>query len=118
MQLAFGLAGVACAQDLFDGAEQAVAIVEHGAIEFLALRLVNGARLQGFKIQAYGGDRGFQFVCHRVNESVMLGVAADLAHQECGIEHDSTDDHQNQNDSKEKQDRVAPAEQHPADVEH
>ena len=75
MQRRLACPEMAGAQDLLDGAEQAVAVVEHGAIELLALGLVDGPGLQGFQIQADGGDRGLQLVRDRVDEGVVLGVA-------------------------------------------
>ena len=60
------------AQDLLDGGEQAVAVGQHGAVELLALLFVDGARLQGFQIQADGGDRGLQLVRDGVDEGVVL----------------------------------------------
>ena len=83
--------GAAGAQDLLDGAEQAVTVVEHGAIELLALGLLDGAGLQGFQVQADGGDRGLQLMRDRVDKRVVLGVAPNLAHQKGGVENYSGD---------------------------
>ena len=86
MRLAAHAAG---AQDLLDGGEQPVAVLQHDAVELLALGLVDGARLQGFQIQADGRDRSFQLVGDGVDERVVLFVAADFAHQKDGVEHDA-----------------------------
>ncbi len=110
-------AHAAGAQHLLDGGQQPVAVVQHDAVELLALGLVHGAGLQGFQIQADGGDGSFQFVGDGVDEGVVLLVAADFAHQKDGIQHDAAADHQHQQDPEHQQDAVPPVQQEVADVE-
>ena len=53
----------------------------------------------------------------RVDESVVLFVAPDLADQKRGVEHHANDDRQSQQRAEEQQDAGVPAQQHPADVQ-
>jgi hypothetical protein len=116
LQLAFGLAGLAGAQNLFDGAEQTVAVIQHRAIKFLPLGFFDVAGLQCFEIQPNRGHRRLQLVRHRVDKRVVLGVAPDLTDQEGGIQNYAGNHHQDQNDAKKEHDRMAPPQQYPTDV--
>ncbi len=100
IELAPAVTDAAGAQDLFDGRQQAVAILQHDAVELLALGFIHRARLQRFEIQPDGGDRSFQFMCDGVDEGVVLLIAADFADQEDGIQHDAADDHRQQQDPR------------------
>ena len=114
---AAGAPDAAGAQHLFDGGQQAVAILQHDAVELLALGLVDRARLQRLQIQPDGGHRRLQLVRDRVDEGVVLFVAPDLPHQKDRVQHDAADDHRQQQDPQEQQDAGAPVQQNPADIQ-
>src|ERR1700689_3160222 len=65
-------------EDLLDGAEKAVGVGEHDFVELLALSFGDFATLEGFEIEADGGDGGFELVGDGVEEGVLALVAADL----------------------------------------
>ena len=56
---AMALAELSGLEDLFDGGEETVGVGEHDLVELLALRLVDGAALEGLKVEADAGDGGF-----------------------------------------------------------
>ena len=112
-----GAAHAPGAQHLLDGGQQAVAILQHDLVEFLALGLVHRARLQRFQIEPDGRHRSLQLVGDGIDEGVVLFVAADFAHQKDRIQHDAAADHQHQQDAQDQQDAVPPVQQDIADVE-
>jgi hypothetical protein len=73
-------------QDLFHGVQQAVGIEQHELVELAPLRFFHLAPLQGFEVEADGGDRRLQFVGDGVDEAVVLLVAANFADQKNRIE--------------------------------
>ncbi len=91
-----GGSDAAGAQHLFDGGQQPVAVLHHGAVELLALGFVDGAGLQRFQVQPDGRDRSLQLVRDGVDEGVVLFVAPDLADQKRGVQHHADDDDQSQ----------------------
>ena len=117
VELGRGRPGAAGSQHLLDGGQQTIAVLQHDLVELVALVFVDGPGLQGFQIQADGGDGSFQFVRDGVDEGVVLFVPADLAHQEDGVQHDAGDDDGDQQDAESEQNSGAPVEQYPADVE-
>jgi len=62
-------------QNLLDGAEKALGIVQHEAVKFLALGFIHIAPLQGLQIQADRRNRSLQLVGDGVDETIMLFVA-------------------------------------------
>src|SRR5262249_16734518 len=66
-------------QYLLDSIHQAVAVLEHQAIELLALGLIELSAFQSLQMQANRGNRSLQFVGNRINEAVVLLVAANFA---------------------------------------
>src|ERR1700732_3387228 len=81
-------------QDLLDGRQQTVAVLDHGAIELLALWLLHGASLQRLEGKPDGCNRGLQFVRYGIDEGVMLLVAPDFTNQEGCVQHNTADDGQ------------------------
>src|SRR5690348_10216439 len=63
-------------ENLLDSREKPVAIGQHGRVELLAAILVYAARLERFQIKPDGSDGSFEFVGYRVNEGVVLLIAA------------------------------------------
>ena len=90
-------------QHLFDGAEQPVAVLQHHAVELLALGLVDLTILQRLQVEPHRRDRRLQLVGDGVDERLVLLVAADLAHQEDGVEHDAGDDEGKDEDADDQQ---------------
>ena len=90
---------------------------QHQIIKLLALRFVHFTALHGFQVQADGSDGSFQFVGDRVDETAVLFVAADLAHQENGVEDHAGDDGEEKYHAEEEQHDFATVEDDPADVQ-
>ena len=105
------------AQDLLDGALQALGVLDHDRVELLPLRLVDAAALERLEIQAYGGDRGLQLVGDGVDERVVLFVPPDFAHKEDRVQHHARDDERENQDAEDQQPGFAPVDDDPADVE-
>ena len=68
MQEAVGRSHATGLENLFDGREQAIAVVEHDAVELAALRLVQVPRLQRLQVKSDGGDRRLQLMRDGVDE--------------------------------------------------
>ena len=72
-------------EDLLDRAQQTIGIVQHEAIELVALGFIHIAVLQGLQVKPDGGDGRLQFVGDGIDKTVMLLIAPNLPHQEAGI---------------------------------
>ena len=105
------------AQHLLDRVQQPVAVLQHDPVELVPLGLVELARLQRLQVQPHRRDRRLQLVGHGVDEGVVLLVAADLAHQEDGVEHEPVMIEQEEDDAEDREHALAPVEHDPADVE-
>src|SRR5579862_5345354 len=92
------------AQDLLDGGEQAVAVLDHGAVKLLPLRFFDGAGLQRLQVEADRGDGGLELVRHSVDESVVLFIAPNFANQKRGVEDNAHDDHEGKQRAEEQKD--------------
>jgi hypothetical protein len=97
--LAVALAQLSGFQDLFDSGEEAVGVCEHDGVELLTLGLVDGAALEGFKIETDAGDGSLKLVGDGVEEGVLALVTAYLADQEDGVEDDAGDKDGEENDA-------------------
>src|SRR5256885_17006689 len=95
--------------------QQAVAVLEHDAVELLALVRVQLSRLQSLQIESNGRDRRLQLVRYRVQKRVVLFVATDLADEKDGIQDHPGDDQSKENDAQNRQHAGAPVEDNPAD---
>ncbi len=117
--LAVALAELASLEDLLDGAEEAVGVGEHDAVELLALGLVDGTALEGFEVEADGGDGGFELVGDGVEKGVLALVAADLAKKEDGDEDDAGDEDGEEDDAEDERGDAAlvGGDDDPADIE-
>ena len=82
-------ADAAGAQHLLDRVQQPVAVLEHDPVELAPLGLVELAGLERLQVEPDRRHRRLQLVGDGVDEGVVLLVAADLAHQEDGVEHDA-----------------------------
>ena len=105
-----------CALPIYGG-EQTVRIGEHDAVEVLALGLGDVAALQGFKVEADGGDGGFELVGDGVEEGVLALVAADLADEEDGVEDDAGGQQGEEKDAEDERKDAAFMEDDVADVQ-
>ena len=77
----------ACLQDLFDGAEQPVAVGKHHVVKFVAVSSWRDVRaFERFEIKLDRGDRRFQLVRDRVEKCVVLFVAAYLADEKYRVQ--------------------------------
>jgi hypothetical protein len=103
-------------EHLLDGSEEAAGVGEHDAVELLALGLGDVAALEGFEIEADGGDGGLEFVGDGVEEGVLALVAADLANEEDGVEHDTGDEQPEENEAEDDERESALVENDPGDV--
>ena len=101
-------------QDLFHGVQQAVGIEQHELVELAPLRFFHLASLQGFEVEADGGDWRLQFVGDGVDEAVVLLVAANFADQKNRIEDEARNDGAKKNDAQKNLDALAPVEDDPA----
>jgi hypothetical protein len=90
-------------EDLLDGAEEAVGVGEHDAVELLALGFGDVAALEGFEVEADGGDGGFELVGDGVEEGVLALVAADFADEEDGVEDDAGDQQGEEDDAEDEE---------------
>ena len=105
------------AQHLLDGVLQAIGILQHDAIELLALRVADLARLQRLEVQADRRDRRLQLVRDRVEEAVLLFGDAHFADQEHRVDDEARDDQGEGDDAEHERRDAPPVHQDPADVE-
>jgi hypothetical protein len=101
-------------QHLFHGAQQAIGIEQHELVELPALRFFHLASLQGFEVEPDGGDGRLQFMGDRVDEAVVLLVAANFADQKNRIKDEARNDCAKKNDAQKDLDALAPVEDDPA----
>ena len=78
---ALPLSSFARFQNLLNGVQQALGVEQHGLIELAPLFHVHFASLQSLEIEPDGCDGRLQFMCDRVDEAVVLFIAADFADQ-------------------------------------
>ena len=79
----------------------------HGSVEVLALGFGDVSALQGFQVEADGGDGGFEFVGDGVDEGILALVAADFANQEDGVENDAGHQQAKQEDAEDEREDAA-----------
>src|ERR1019366_3063634 len=107
------VSSLSCLQDLFDGPQQTVGIVEHDAVKGAPLGLVHVAALQGLEVETNGRQRCFQFVGDRIDKAVVLFIAANLAHQEAGIQNEAGGDGAEEDHAEENSDSGLPVQNDP-----
>jgi hypothetical protein len=110
------LSQVTGSQYLLHGIDQTVGILQHDAVETLALRFIQVARLQRFQVKTDGGDRRLQFMSDSIDKAVMLFAAAHLAHQKYRVQGDPGDDESEEDNAKSDHPQLTPVD-HPRDVE-
>src|SRR6266481_4722209 len=114
LRRAFLLRRLTRLQHLFDGMQQALGIEQHQLIELPPLRFSYLESLQSLEVEPDGRDRRLQFMGDRVDEAVMLLVAANFTDEENRIEDEAGDDGAKKNDAKKNFDALAPVEDDPS----
>ena len=117
VSLAVALPDFSGFQNLLNRAQEPVRIFEHETVEIMAAAFIHLTPLQGFKVKPDGGDGSLQFVRDRVQEAVLLLIAADFAHKKNGIQNHARDDHEEEDDAENQRHHLAPVEHDPGDVE-
>src|SRR5689334_22002150 len=108
------MSGLAGFEHLLDGAQQAIGVVDHEAVEIRALGFVHLAALQSLQVETDGSDGGFKFVSDGVDETVMLLVAADFTNQEAGVQDDAGGDGGEENEGQKNLNIGAPVQNNPS----
>src|SRR5690348_6690931 len=94
--------------------QQALGIEQHQLVELPPLRFSDLESLQSLNVEPDGSDRRLQFMGDRVDEAVMLLVAANFADEKNRIEDEAGDDGAKKNDAEKNFDALAPVEDDPA----
>ncbi len=115
--VACSLAHLSRLEHLLHGGQEPLAVGEHDVVELLPLRLRHLVPLQGFQIQADGGDGGLEFVGDGIEKAVVALVALDLTHQKYGVQNQTGDQQQEEENADDQQDHAAPVDDDPGDVE-
>src|ERR1700677_867008 len=102
-------------EHLLDGAQETIGVVKHAAVKLAALRLVDVTMLQRLQVKADGCNRGLEFVRDRVDETVVLLVAANLAQQKNCIEDQPGRNGTEENHAQKNFDAFTPIEYDPAE---
>jgi hypothetical protein len=83
---------VACAlahfsrlEHLFHGRQEAFTVGEHDFVELLPLGLGQLVALQGFQIEADGGDGRLEFMSDGIEKTIVALVPLYLSHQKYGV---------------------------------
>src|SRR6202521_3947225 len=110
LRRAFLLRRLTRLQHLFDGVQQALGIEQHQLVELPPLRFSDFESLQSLKVEPDGRDRRLQFMGDRVDETVVLFVAANFTDEKNRIEDEAGDNSAKKNDAKKNFDALAPVE--------
>lgn len=103
-------------ENLLDGAEEAVGVGEHDLVKLLALDFRNFAALEGFEVEANGGDGSLELVGNCVEEGILALVAANLANQEDGVQNDAGSEQGEEDHAKDDGGDASFVEDDPGDV--
>jgi hypothetical protein len=114
MRRAFFLRRFSRLQHLFDGVKKTIGIEQHQFVEIPPLVLGHLASLQGLQIKTNRGDGSLQFMGDRVDEAVMLLVAANFTDEKNRIEDEAGDYGAKKNDAEKHFDALTPVEDDPA----
>src|SRR5580698_4292446 len=104
-------------EHLFHRGQEPVSIGEHDVVELLPLGFRQFVALQGFQIQADGGDGGLEFVGDGIEEAIVALVPLDLTHQKNGVKDEAGNEQQKEGNTNDQQDQAAPVDDDPGDVE-
>src|SRR5580765_3255350 len=100
-------------QYLLNGVAQAVRVLNHQTIKFAALCLLQVPALQRLQVEADRGNRSFQFVSYRVDETVVLLVLSNFADQKAGIQDEPGHDGAKENNPEKDFDAFLPVQDYP-----
>ena len=106
-----------CLEHLLNGCQEPLTIGQHDVVELLTLRLRQLSALQGFQVEADGGDRCLQFMGDGIEKTIVALVSPHFPHQEDGIQDHAGDQQQEEGQANHQQDEAAPVDDDPADVE-
>jgi NAD-dependent dihydropyrimidine dehydrogenase PreA subunit len=109
--------GAAGAEDLFHGLRQTIGIAEHHAIKLVSLRFREVPPQQRLEMKADGRDWSLQLMSNGIDEAVVLLAAAQLAHQETGVDNHSGNNEGKEDDTEKQQNTQAPVEDDPSRTE-
>ena len=98
--------------------QQALGIEQHQLVELPPLRFSHLASLQSLKVQPDGRDRRLQFMGDRVDEAVVLLVAANFPDQKNRIEDQPHNDDEKKYGAEKKLQTFAPVQDDPTDVQY
>src|ERR1700692_4775570 len=93
--------------------QQALGIEQHQLVELPPLRFSYLESLQGLKVEPDGRDRRLQFMGNRVDETIMLLIAANFTDEKNRIEDEAGDYGAKKNDAEKDFDALAPVEDDP-----
>src|ERR1700686_939545 len=93
--------------------QQALGIEQHQLVKLPPLRFSYLESLQRLKVEPDGRDRRLQFMGDRVDETVMLLIAANFTDEKNRIEDEPGDEGAKKNDTKKHFDALAPVEDDP-----
>src|SRR5258708_33878524 len=97
--------------------QQALGIEQHQLVELPPLRFSHLESLQSLQEEPDGRDRRLQFMGDRVDETVMLLVAANFTDPKNRIEGKAGDDGAKKNDAEKNIDTLTPLKNDPAPAE-
>src|SRR6185369_6092538 len=97
--------------------QQPVTVSKHDVVELISLILINISSLQCFEVKPDGGDRSFEFMSNSINKVIMLFVTPDFTNKKGGIDYETKDDCQKEDNSKNEECDFAPIEDNPTNVE-
>src|SRR5579859_2294823 len=101
-------------QHLLHRTHEALGIDQHQFVELAAAGLIHLAALQGFEVEANRSDRRLELVGYRVDEAVVLLIAANLADQKNCIEDEPGDDGAEKDNAEKDLDAFTPVEDDPS----
>src|SRR6185312_1971398 len=91
--------------------------MQHDPVKLLPLVLIDGMRLQRLQIEPYRRDGGLQLMGDGIDESIMLFISVNFAHQEECIQNDAGDNRQHQQNAQKKENTRTPVVQSPTHVQ-
>src|ERR1700674_2416192 len=94
--------------------QQALGIEQHQLVKLPPLRFSDFESLQSLKVEPDGRDRRLQFMGNRIDETVVLFVAANFTDKKNRIENEPADYGAKKNDAKKHFDALAPVEDDPS----
>src|SRR5579864_86214 len=101
-------------EHLLDSVHQAIGVFQHELVELAPLRFFNLPPLQGLQVEPDGCDRRLQLVSYRIDEAIVLLIAADFADEETGVQDQPGHNCAKENDAEENLNFLLPVENDPS----